>query len=82
MLLYTTSLFLSREAFRKACIKNNDKSETWHKYHNIICLAIPLSLIVVSICVYTWVYVLEKPDNADYVNVSGILIQLFLFEYV
>jgi oligosaccharide translocation protein RFT1 len=61
-LLYTTILFLSREAFRRTVPKLNDLRSV-HHYINLIWFIVPLSLIIVSISLPFVLFI--RTDNAE-----------------
>jgi oligosaccharide translocation protein RFT1 len=61
-LLYTTILFLSREAFRRTVPKLNDLRSI-HHYINLIWLIIPVGLVIISITLPFTLYI--KTDNAE-----------------
>lgn len=62
LLLYTTILFLSREAFRRTVPKLTDLRSTYH-YINLIWLILPTSLFIISIFLPITLYF--KTDNAE-----------------
>ncbi|XP_075997152.1 man(5)GlcNAc(2)-PP-dolichol translocation protein RFT1 [Genypterus blacodes] len=62
-LLYSTLVFLSREAFRKACLSGGSgKSHNWRQVINLLWLTFPLGLIWASLLVCVWLWLLEVPD--------------------
>ncbi|XP_039250988.2 man(5)GlcNAc(2)-PP-dolichol translocation protein RFT1-like isoform X1 [Styela clava] len=70
VLLYSTLLFLSREAFRRACLsqapKRDDKHENyvleWRKMMNLLWCIVPIGLFFTSLLTYIWMNHLSKPD--------------------
>ncbi|TRY63982.1 hypothetical protein TCAL_07150 [Tigriopus californicus] len=63
LLLFDTLLFLSREAFRKACL-TRPKNGHWRGIINLTWLSVPLGCILSLVLGYTWIYVLELPQWA------------------
>lgn len=62
-LLYTTILFISREAFRKACLSTSSKSKStkWHQVINLLWLTVPLGIFFSIVFGFIWVNWLETP---------------------
>ncbi|XP_076870595.1 man(5)GlcNAc(2)-PP-dolichol translocation protein RFT1 [Brachyhypopomus gauderio] len=62
MLLYSTLVFLSREAFRRACLSGDTVGRNWRQVINLLWLTLPLGCLwgVVLVCVWWWV--LQAPD--------------------
>lgn len=61
MLLYTTALFVSREAFRRACLsKSTDRR--WPQVINLLWFTLPIGIACAASLGLVWIYVLEKPD--------------------
>lgn len=65
LLLFDTIIFISREAFRKSCLK---KPKEWRGTINLIWLSLPIGLISASILSYLWIHHLEKPSDPFYVK--------------
>uniref|UniRef100_A0A671N5C6 Protein RFT1 homolog n=1 Tax=Sinocyclocheilus anshuiensis TaxID=1608454 RepID=A0A671N5C6_9TELE len=62
MLLYSTLVFLSREAFRRACLISEGAGRNWRKVINLLWLTFPVGCVwgVLLVCVWWWV--LQAPD--------------------
>ncbi|XP_030632458.1 protein RFT1 homolog [Chanos chanos] len=62
MLLYSTLVFLSREAFRRACLSGGGVGLKWRQIINLLWLTLPLGCVwgVLLVCVWWWV--LQAPD--------------------
>ncbi|KAI4892752.1 hypothetical protein NFI96_032313 [Prochilodus magdalenae] len=62
MLLYTTLVFLSREAFRRACLSGDGVGRNWRQVINLLWLTLPLGCLwgVLLVCVWWWL--LQAPD--------------------
>ncbi|CAL8339042.1 unnamed protein product [Merluccius merluccius] len=66
MLLYSTLVFLSREAFRRACLSGSSKTgQNWRQTINLLWLTLPLGVLWASILVCVWLWLLEVPDPQD-----------------
>ncbi|XP_008318189.1 protein RFT1 homolog [Cynoglossus semilaevis] len=64
-LLYSTLVFLSREAFRKACLSGEQTSgpnHSWRQVINLLWLTLPLGLVWAVLLVPVWLWLLEVPD--------------------
>ncbi|XP_013787696.1 protein RFT1 homolog isoform X1 [Limulus polyphemus] len=61
MLLYTTTQFLSREAFRRACLSNPDGGK-WPQVINLLWITVPVSVVCGTVLRLIWLYVLEPPN--------------------
>ncbi|KAM9533841.1 man(5)GlcNAc(2)-PP-dolichol translocation protein RFT1-like [Guaruba guarouba] len=60
-LLYSTVVFLAREAFRRACLSGSAK-RNWTKTINLLWLTVPLGVFW-SVCLsLVWLHLLEVPD--------------------
>uniref|UniRef100_H2YH75 Protein RFT1 homolog n=1 Tax=Ciona savignyi TaxID=51511 RepID=H2YH75_CIOSA len=73
MLLYSTILFMSREAFRRACLstnagksqenKNNvDRNIKWMQTINLLWCMLPVGIVITVFTTYFWRNILENPD--------------------
>lgn len=64
VLLYSTILFLSREAFRKACLSRTSASpeRNWRQTINLTWCCVPVGVLVGSLLAWLWVYLLERPS--------------------
>uniref|UniRef100_A0AAY3ZZ51 Protein RFT1 homolog n=1 Tax=Denticeps clupeoides TaxID=299321 RepID=A0AAY3ZZ51_9TELE len=62
MLLYTTLVFLSREAFRRACLSAGGTEQVWRQNINLLWLTFPLGCAWGLVLVWVWVSVLTSPD--------------------
>ncbi|CAL8335567.1 unnamed protein product [Lota lota] len=66
MLLYSTLVFLSREAFRRACLSGSSgPAHNWRQTVNLLWLTLPLGVVWASILVCVWLWLLEVPDPQD-----------------
>ncbi|KAJ0176582.1 hypothetical protein K1T71_007761 [Dendrolimus kikuchii] len=65
LLLESTILFLSREAFNRACLGQKDEIN-WNQLMNQIWLSVPLSCLLSIIFVYVWLKILPlgHPEHA------------------
>ncbi|KAM4613267.1 man(5)GlcNAc(2)-PP-dolichol translocation protein RFT1 [Polymixia lowei] len=62
-LLYSTLVFLSREAFRRACLSGGSgTSHNWRQVINLLWLTLPLGVVWASLLVCVWLWLLEVPD--------------------
>ncbi|XP_033104445.1 protein RFT1 homolog [Anneissia japonica] len=62
-LLYSTVLFVAREAFRRACLSVDSKGQ-WTQTINLIWCTIPLGFFCSTVLGFIWMFVLERPDDA------------------
>ncbi|CAL8401850.1 unnamed protein product [Arctogadus glacialis] len=63
MLLYSTLVFLSREAFRRACLSGGSgPGRSWRQTLNLLWLTLPLGVLWGSLLVCVWLWLLEAPD--------------------
>ncbi|XP_071485292.1 man(5)GlcNAc(2)-PP-dolichol translocation protein RFT1-like [Diadema antillarum] len=60
-LLYSTILFLAREAFRRACLSQPDK-HCWPQVINLLWCTVPLGAVCAVILSYIWIALLTHPD--------------------
>ncbi|KAL0978355.1 hypothetical protein UPYG_G00169430 [Umbra pygmaea] len=60
-LLYSTLVFLSREAFRRACLSGGT-DHNWKQVINLLWLTLPLGVLWASLLVCVWLWLLEVPD--------------------
>uniref|UniRef100_A0A8D2P3N7 Protein RFT1 homolog n=1 Tax=Zosterops lateralis melanops TaxID=1220523 RepID=A0A8D2P3N7_ZOSLA len=60
-LLYSTVVFLAREAFRRACLSGSAK-RNWTKTINLLWLTVPLGVFWSLILGLVWLHLLEVPD--------------------
>ncbi|KAJ3602724.1 hypothetical protein NHX12_030473 [Muraenolepis orangiensis] len=66
MLLYSTLVFLSREAFRRACLSGGSGvNQSWRQTINLLWLTLPLGVLWASVLVCVWLWLLEVPDPQD-----------------
>uniref|UniRef100_A0A4W4F0A0 Protein RFT1 homolog n=1 Tax=Electrophorus electricus TaxID=8005 RepID=A0A4W4F0A0_ELEEL len=63
MLLYSTLVFLSREAFRRACLSEDTVGRTWRQVINLLWLTLPLGCLWGFVLVCVWWWVLQAPDS-------------------
>ncbi|XP_029947288.1 protein RFT1 homolog [Salarias fasciatus] len=62
-LLYSTLVFLSREAFRRACLSGESgTNRSWRQVINLLWLTLPLGVLWASLLVCVWLWFLEVPD--------------------
>ncbi|EDL88985.1 RFT1 homolog (S. cerevisiae) (predicted) [Rattus norvegicus] len=60
-LLYSTTIFLAREAFRRACLSGGTQRD-WTQTLNLLWLTVPLGIFW-SLCLgWVWLQLLEVPD--------------------
>ncbi|KAK2858009.1 hypothetical protein Q7C36_005928 [Tachysurus vachellii] len=62
MLLYSTLVFLSREAFRRACLSAEGAERNWRQIINLLWLTLPLGCFWAVLLVYVWLWLLQPPD--------------------
>ena len=62
-LLYTTILFLAREAFRKTCLSHSARSKEtkWDQIINLVWLTVPLGILSSLVFGFVWLKWLETP---------------------
>ncbi|WP_411026802.1 oligosaccharide translocation protein RFT1, partial [Salmonella sp. s54395] len=60
-LLYSTILFVSREAFRRACLSQKE-NHRWQQTINLIWCNVPLGVISAALLGFVWSTQLETPD--------------------
>ncbi|KAM3915243.1 man(5)GlcNAc(2)-PP-dolichol translocation protein RFT1 [Leptodactylus fuscus] len=63
-LLYTTVVFLAREAFRRACLSHSTQ-QSWRCTIHLTWLAVPLGVCWSLVLGWIWLNILEVPDPAD-----------------
>lgn len=63
LLLFDTLLFLSREAFRKACLTRPENGN-WRGIINLTWLSVPFGCVLSLILGYIWIHLLELPHLA------------------
>ncbi|XP_061583601.1 protein RFT1 homolog [Cololabis saira] len=62
-LLYSTLVFLSREAFRRACLSGESgPNHSWRQVINLLWLTVPLGVIWAVLLGCVWLWFLEAPD--------------------
>uniref|UniRef100_A0A8D2ZHV3 Protein RFT1 homolog n=1 Tax=Scophthalmus maximus TaxID=52904 RepID=A0A8D2ZHV3_SCOMX len=62
-LLYSTLVFLSREAFRRACLSGGSgTSHSWRQVINLLWLTLPLGVCWAALLACVWLWLLEVPD--------------------
>ncbi|XP_042309278.1 protein RFT1 homolog isoform X2 [Sceloporus undulatus] len=62
MLLYSTIVFLAREAFRRACLSGSTR-RNWTKTFNLLWLTVPLGVCWSLFLGWVWLDILEVPDE-------------------
>uniref|UniRef100_A0A6I8PGT0 Protein RFT1 homolog n=1 Tax=Ornithorhynchus anatinus TaxID=9258 RepID=A0A6I8PGT0_ORNAN len=60
-LLYSTIIFLAREAFRRACLSGSTQ-RNWTKTINLLWLTVPLGVFWFLFLSWVWLQLLEVPD--------------------
>ncbi|XP_036389755.1 protein RFT1 homolog [Megalops cyprinoides] len=60
-LLYSTLVFLSREAFRRACLSGGAE-QNWRQVINLLWLTVPLGVLWALVLGCVWLWLLEAPD--------------------
>uniref|UniRef100_A0A8C5QX97 Protein RFT1 homolog n=1 Tax=Leptobrachium leishanense TaxID=445787 RepID=A0A8C5QX97_9ANUR len=60
-LLYTTVVFLAREAFRRTCLSHSSQQNWRHTIH-LTWMAVPLGICWSLVLGWVWLHVLEVPD--------------------
>jgi oligosaccharide translocation protein RFT1 len=65
-LLYTTILFLAREAFRKTCLSHSAKSKEtkWDQIINLVWLTVPFGVLASLVFGFIWLNWLETPPKS------------------
>lgn len=66
LLLYNTILFMSREAFRRACLSGNESRKgRWRLTINLLWCAFPIGVLYSLALSYVWTNLLESPQSND-----------------
>ncbi|XP_012494000.1 PREDICTED: protein RFT1 homolog [Propithecus coquereli] len=60
-LLYSTTIFLAREAFRRACLSGGTQRD-WSQTLNLVWLTVPLGVFWSLFLGWVWLQLLEVPD--------------------
>ncbi|XP_074169194.1 man(5)GlcNAc(2)-PP-dolichol translocation protein RFT1 isoform X1 [Rhinolophus sinicus] len=60
-LLYSTTTFLAREAFRRACLSGGAQRD-WSQTLNLLWLTVPLGVLWALFLGWVWLQLLEVPD--------------------
>lgn len=60
-LLYSTTIFLAREAFRRACLSGGAQRD-WSQTLNLLWLTVPLGVLWALFLGWVWLQLLEVPD--------------------
>ncbi|XP_036733880.2 protein RFT1 homolog isoform X3 [Manis pentadactyla] len=60
-LLYSTTIFLAREAFRRACLSGGAQRD-WSQTLNLLWLTVPLGIFWSLLLGWIWLWWLERPD--------------------
>ncbi|XP_062854204.1 protein RFT1 homolog [Trichomycterus rosablanca] len=63
MLLYSTLVFLSREAFRRACLSGEGAGRNWRQVINLLWFTLPLGCLWGALLVCVWLWLLQAPDS-------------------
>ncbi len=83
-LLFDTVLFLSREAFRKACLSRPKDKDEWKRVINLVWLVLPIGVASSYALGYVWTNHLELPSetlreqylSAVWIHCASVLIVL------
>eukprot|EP00042_Codosiga_hollandica_P030797 m.181113 g.181113 ORF g.181113 m.181113 type:complete len:538 (+) comp53461_c0_seq4:79-1692(+) len=68
-LLFTSILFLSREAFRKACLSDRANFEKrWPAIANTMWLCVPIGVVYATLLSWVWISSLDAPDLGHYTS--------------
>ncbi len=65
LLLVDTVLFISREAFRKACLKKPENGN-WRGTINLVWMSVPIGLVFATFFGYWWIEKLELPPDPEH----------------
>uniref|UniRef100_UPI00358E3C9B man(5)GlcNAc(2)-PP-dolichol translocation protein RFT1 isoform X2 n=1 Tax=Myxine glutinosa TaxID=7769 RepID=UPI00358E3C9B len=76
-LLYSTAVFLAREAFRRACLSIGG-THAWPQTINLLWMTFPIGLLSSAGLAYIWIYCLHVPDSAV---VPGYRVAVLLFAF-
>ncbi|XP_020030841.2 man(5)GlcNAc(2)-PP-dolichol translocation protein RFT1 [Castor canadensis] len=79
-LLYSTTIFLAREAFRRACLSGGTQRD-WRQTLNLLWLTVPLGVLWSLFLGWIWLQLLEVPDP-NVVSHYGTGVVLFGFSAV
>ncbi|XP_021550920.1 protein RFT1 homolog [Neomonachus schauinslandi] len=60
-LLYSTTIFLAREAFRRACLSGGAQQD-WSQTFNLLWLTVPVGVFWSLLLGWVWLHLLEVPD--------------------
>ncbi|XP_014779942.1 protein RFT1 homolog [Octopus bimaculoides] len=60
-LLYSTGIFISREAFNRACLSHAGKT-SWTQVINLLWLTVPCAAIASTVLGAIWLHLLQRPD--------------------
>ena len=63
LLLFDTIIFISREAFRKACLKKPSNGD-WKGTFNLVWLSVPIGIFSSLFLCYIWTCHFEQPSPA------------------
>ncbi|XP_053171753.1 protein RFT1 homolog [Scomber japonicus] len=78
-LLYSTLVFLSREAFRRACLsRGSGANHSWRQVINLLWLTLPLGVLWAALLTCVWLWLLEAPDPQT-IPFYGPAVVLFAF---
>lgn len=69
-LLYSTTLFLSKEAFDRACLSRTDRRD-WRQIINLLWCTLPLAAVCAVCLALVWTQLLDRPPDPHYT--SGVL---------
>lgn len=78
-LLYSTLVFLSREAFRRACLSGGSgTNHSWRQVINLLWLTLPLGVLwaVLMVCVWLWLLEVPDPHTVPYYSPAVVLFAL------
>ncbi|KAH9492269.1 Oligosaccharide translocation protein rft1 [Bulinus truncatus] len=63
-LLYSTTLFLAKEAFDKACLSKSIERD-WRQVINLLWCTFPVAVVWCLSLGYVWLYVLDNPSSTS-----------------
>ncbi|XP_050413460.1 protein RFT1 homolog [Patella vulgata] len=72
-LLYSTTLFLAKEAFDKACLSKSEH-KNWQQIINLLWCTFPVAIVCCSLLSFVWLYMVDVPDTQliPYYNIGVI----------
>eukprot|EP00055_Hartaetosiga_balthica_P008082 m.28986 g.28986 ORF g.28986 m.28986 type:complete len:635 (-) comp6112_c0_seq1:183-2087(-) len=73
LLLYSSTVFLSREPVRKACLSVRHTQLTphhWQMVVNLIWIGVFASVVIAFLLSFVWLFFLQKPKDMEYYTVA------------